>query len=224
MADRAIVVADDLHLDMARLADQPLDIDAVAAEGGLRLGLAARIGLLQLGGVLDDAHAAPAAAGDRLDHDRAAGAERGEECLCLVQRGRAAGALDDGHAAAFRQRLGRALSPNRSSASGDGPTKTIPSSAQRRASVRILAEKAVAGMQRVATGRLGGRDHRLDIEIGARAAPRNFAGSRRRRGRAATARRPAGGWRRWQGRPRRRRGRCEWRSRRDWRSGVCERA
>ena len=35
MADRAIVVADDLHLDVAGVADQALDIDAVAAEGGL---------------------------------------------------------------------------------------------------------------------------------------------------------------------------------------------
>ena len=83
MADRAVMVADDLHLDMARLADQALDIDAVVSEGGLRLGLAARIGFLQLRGVLDEPHAAPAAAGHRLDHDRAAGAERGEECLCL---------------------------------------------------------------------------------------------------------------------------------------------
>ena len=48
MADRAMVVADDLHLDMAGVADQALDIDAVVAEGRLRLGLAARIGFLQL--------------------------------------------------------------------------------------------------------------------------------------------------------------------------------
>src|SRR5712671_5619316 len=74
MADRAKVVADDLHLDVARVADQALDINAVAAKGGHRLGLAARIGLLQLGRIVDDAHAASAAAGDRLDHDSAAGA------------------------------------------------------------------------------------------------------------------------------------------------------
>ena len=74
MADRAKVVADDLHLDVARVADQALGIDAVAAEGRHRLGLAACIGLLQLGRVIDDAHAAAAAAGDCLDHDGAAGA------------------------------------------------------------------------------------------------------------------------------------------------------
>ena len=48
VADRAVMVADDLHLDMARLADQALDIDLVVAESGLCLGLATRIGLLQL--------------------------------------------------------------------------------------------------------------------------------------------------------------------------------
>src|SRR3981081_1971283 len=33
MADRAMAVSDDLHLDMPGVADQTLDIDAVAAEG-----------------------------------------------------------------------------------------------------------------------------------------------------------------------------------------------
>ena len=58
MADRAMAVADDLHLDMAGFTDQALDIDVAAAEGGLGLGLAARIGLFQPCGVIDDAHAA----------------------------------------------------------------------------------------------------------------------------------------------------------------------
>ena len=48
MADGAVAVADDLYLDVSRHADQPLDINAVAAEGRLRLGLAAQIGRLQL--------------------------------------------------------------------------------------------------------------------------------------------------------------------------------
>ena len=69
--DRAVAIADDLHLDVAGLADQPLGIDAVEAERRLGLGLAARIGLREIGGVLDHAHAAAAAAGHRLDHDRA---------------------------------------------------------------------------------------------------------------------------------------------------------
>ncbi len=38
----------------------------------------------------------------------------------------------------------------------------------------ILAQKAVAGMQRAASGSLGSGDDRLDIEIGPRAASRDF--------------------------------------------------
>ena len=45
MADRAMTVADDLHLDVAGLADQPLDIDVTVAECGHRLGLATRVSL-----------------------------------------------------------------------------------------------------------------------------------------------------------------------------------
>ena len=46
VADRAVAVADDLHLDMAGFADQPLGIDIAAAERGHCLGLAARIRLI----------------------------------------------------------------------------------------------------------------------------------------------------------------------------------
>ena len=74
MRHRAGAVADDLHLDVTRAREQPLDIDVAVAERGLRLGPAALHGLGQLVGVGDRAHAAPAAAGDRLDHHRRASA------------------------------------------------------------------------------------------------------------------------------------------------------
>src|SRR6516162_9744630 len=77
MTDRAMLIADDLHLDVAGLADQALGIDPVEAEGGLCLGLAARMGFREIGRLLHDAHAA--AAGHRLDHDRRVLAELTEE-------------------------------------------------------------------------------------------------------------------------------------------------
>ena len=109
MADRAVLVADDLHFDMAGVTNEALDIDAVAAEGGPGLGLAARIGVLQPGSVIDDAHAAPPAAGDGLDHDGAALAQRREKGFRFLQAGRAVGALDNGYAALFRQFPGSCL-------------------------------------------------------------------------------------------------------------------
>src|SRR5690606_38966705 len=67
--DRALPVADELDLDVARLLDELLDVDAAVAEG--RLGLRARGHelLLELGLVAGHAHAAAAAARARLDHD-----------------------------------------------------------------------------------------------------------------------------------------------------------
>ncbi|MGX1330982.1 hypothetical protein AB7M56_005481 [Bradyrhizobium elkanii] len=174
MADRAMAVTDNLHLDMARLADQPLDIDRIAAERRLGLRLAARIGLVEPGGILDQAHAAPAAAGDRLDHHGGAGAERGEERLCLVETGRARSAGNDRDAAFLRQRLCLGLVAEqierlrRRADEGDPLLGTAPRE------LRVLAEEAVARMQRIATRGLGRRDDGLDVEIGPRAAAWNL--------------------------------------------------
>jgi hypothetical protein len=42
MNDVAVLVAEHLDLDMARIDDEFLDEDAIVAEGGFRLGLGAR--------------------------------------------------------------------------------------------------------------------------------------------------------------------------------------
>ena len=156
MADRAIVVADDLHLDVAGISDQALGIDAIAAEGGVGLGLAARIGLFQLAGVVDDAHAAAAAAGDGLDHDGAAGAQGFKEGPCLFQAGRPAGALDDGHAALFCQRLGLRLVAEQVERFRRRPDKDNAFLDAASGERGILTEETIARMHGVASGRLGG--------------------------------------------------------------------
>ena len=171
-----MVVADDLHLDMAGVADQALDINPIAAEGRHGLGLAARVSFLQQQGIIDDPHAAAAAAGNRLDHDGAALTLRFKEGSCLLQAARAAGALDDGNPAVFCQRLGLRLVAEqverirRRADEDDAFLDTAPG--QR----GVLAEEAVTGMNGVASGRLGGSDHRLDVEIGPRAAAGDFVG------------------------------------------------
>jgi hypothetical protein len=70
--DVAVLVAEHLDFDVARIDDELLDEDAVVAEGRLRLGLRAlepvRNFILRMG----DAHALAAAAGGGLDHDRIA--------------------------------------------------------------------------------------------------------------------------------------------------------
>jgi hypothetical protein len=87
----AVRVADDLHLDMARAAHEFLEIDLVLAEGRLRLAPRSRNRLDQGRVVLDDAHAAAAAAPARLEHDGEADRPRhGEDCGIVVgqRRGR----------------------------------------------------------------------------------------------------------------------------------------
>ena len=59
-------VADDLHFDMTGAANQPLDIQVAATEGGGSLGAAACEGVIQLGKIVHRTHAASAAAGQCL--------------------------------------------------------------------------------------------------------------------------------------------------------------
>ncbi len=174
VGDRAVAIADDLHLDMARLPDQPLGIDAVEAERGLGLGLATRIGLREIGSALDHAHAAPAAAGHRLDHDRRLAAERGEERRDVLQRGGPAGAGDDWHAAALCQLPCRNLVAEqfeRRRLRPDEGDACIDAGLRERS---VLAEEAVAGVHGVAACAPRRLHHGLNVEIGPRAAAGDF--------------------------------------------------
>ncbi len=65
----AVRVGEDLHLDVSRPSDEPLDEHRAVAEGRLRLALAAGEGLGHRRRILHGAHAAPAAACRRLEHD-----------------------------------------------------------------------------------------------------------------------------------------------------------
>ncbi len=173
MADGAMAVANDLHLDVPRISDQPLDIDAVTAKGRLGLGLTAHIGLLQLRTVLDDTHAASAAAGHGLDHHCAAFAERGEEGFCVRERGRAGGAVDNRHVAASRERLGGDFVAEQVECFGRRADKGDVIFGATPCERGIFAEEAIARMQRVASGRRRRSDHGLDVEIGPRPASGN---------------------------------------------------
>ncbi len=68
----AEAIGDDLNLDVARALDDALEVEGAAGEVGLGFGLRDREEPRQFLGVVRHAHAAPAAARDRLDHDREA--------------------------------------------------------------------------------------------------------------------------------------------------------
>ncbi len=66
----AVPVAENLHLDVAGAGDQALGVECAVAEGACGLRPAADEGVGDLGLAAHRAHAAPAAARDRLEHDR----------------------------------------------------------------------------------------------------------------------------------------------------------
>jgi hypothetical protein len=154
----------DLDLDVADAGEVLLDVHRAVAEG--RLGLA-RGGVevaFELGFGLDDAHAAPAAAGHRLQDHRIAEAGRD-----LARRGgrwhRAAGAGGDRHARGDRDRARRGLVAH---LGDDVAARADEGDAFSLAAVReggVLGEEAVTRMDRVRAQRLGRGDHRVGAQV-----------------------------------------------------------
>ena len=165
-------VAQQLDLDVARAAHQPLDIDAVHAKGRLRLAAAALVGGRHLASLGDRTHAATAAAANRLDHDAAGtvGLLARKELLGLLQRHGLGAAGHQGHAALLRQRTGSGLVAKQRQLLGRRSDKAQPRCRTGARKVRVLAEKTIARVQRVATVLLRDTQQMRAIEIGSRAA------------------------------------------------------
>ena len=127
----AVPVADDLHLDVARALDVPLDDHGAVAERTLGLGrrLGERVG--EPAGVVHDADALPAAAGSCLHEDRepdpCGGSGEVGRVLRLVESG------DDGTPAPTAMRRASIFEPIRSTASACGPIQAQPASTTARA-------------------------------------------------------------------------------------------
>ena len=129
--DRAVRVGQQLDLDVPRPLDVALGEDTVVAEGG---SVAPR-GLERVREFLraaDDAHAAPAAAGGGLDHER-------EADLLRLALG------EDRHAGSRAIRFAASLSPPSRSASADGPIQVRPFSSTAAAKAGLSARKPYPG-------------------------------------------------------------------------------
>jgi hypothetical protein len=159
----ALAVAEDLHLDVARLGHVLFEVDAVVAERGARLALRRRDRLVDLGGRAHQAHAASAAAcrgfhqngqaerlrgrayvagqRSRRDHRQAA-------LLCEIARADLVAHLGDRIGRRAHERHARALYCARE--------------------LRVLGEEAVAGMHRVGSRAARGFDDAPDVEVARR--------------------------------------------------------
>ncbi|MBD5803263.1 hypothetical protein AZOA_26990 [Azoarcus sp. Aa7] len=165
MHEVAVRVAEHLHFDVARAANELFQIDLVVAEGGegLAAGDVEQAGELFL--VLDRAHAATATAPARLEHERVADFAREAFDLVEVLRQCAGGRHDrhaggDGEVArgdlvaqiAHHLRL-RADEGDAGGGAGFGE-------------LGVLGEEAVAGVDRIDPGILRHTDDVGDVEVG----------------------------------------------------------
>ena len=165
----AVLVGHDLELDVLGVEDQFFQIHLAAAKAGHRLAA----GLLEQGDELirlkDPAHTAAAAAGGSLDQHRIADAVG--DLLGLL--GRIHGAVRAGHhrhPGRLHQLAGRGLVAH---GADHVPGRPDEGDARLGAGVRkgiVLAQKAIARVDRVAAGGLGHRQDGVHIQIAVRCA------------------------------------------------------
>ena len=132
MHDVALAVAQHLDLDVPGPRHDLLQEDRAVAERGLGLALAAREGLVHFRGARHGAHAAPAAAGRRLQHHRVADGLRQRLGRVARRQGRRR-AGDDGNALRLGKGAGRDLVAEQLQRCRSGPMKRRPSAWQRSA-------------------------------------------------------------------------------------------
>ena len=167
VAEAAAAVGRHLHFDVPGVGEEAFDVDVARAERRLCFGLRAGEGVVDVGGVVDDAHAAPATAVGRLDEHGRAGWKVREEALRGAQVHRFAQAADHRHAVFGGELAGCSLVAE---AFQRGRTRADEDDASRVAGPRqsrILAQEAVAGVQGVAARALRRRDDGLHVQVGA---------------------------------------------------------
>ena len=146
----AVVVADDLHLDVAGPREIALDVHLVAAEERLSLALRAGHRFVDLAGAVDDLHASAAAAERRLDRHRPAVLLA--ECSDLVGvRGELGRARNDRRAAAQRRLAARHLVAHRLDRVRRRSDERDAEVDDRPGEVGVLGEEPVAGVHAVGT-------------------------------------------------------------------------
>ena len=160
----AVSVSEDLELDVARVAEVLLDIDSRIAERGLRLVPGLLHQAFELILAVADLHPAPAAAAGGLDDDGIA--DLGGDPARFFRI--ADGAIAAGHqrqAELARGALGLDLVAHRADMFG---LRADPGDAVRLddfGELRILAQEAITGVNRIGMGNFGCSDDRGDVEI-----------------------------------------------------------
>ena len=177
--DAAVAVADDLHLEMARGGDEPLEKDRVVPEGHARLASGAGEGGTEIGGLRNHPHAASAPARRRLDEHWPADPLRlGREALRRLVLAQVA--RHRRHAGRVRDLLRLDLRAHRRDRVRARPDEDDPLRLAAAHKGRVLRQEAVAGMDRVRAALPDRPDHGVDVEVaqgrGGRAEPVRLVG------------------------------------------------
>ena len=159
--DPARTVAGHLDLDVPCPLDETLDVELVTAERAPGLLAAARPRALERRGVPDGGHPTAASAPDRLDHHSTAVLSEGEQELARHRKSAFhPGPRQDRHPAALRERPRPSLVAEQleglrgRSDESDAAFRASPGE------LRVLAQKAVSGVDGVAPRALRGREDR----------------------------------------------------------------
>ena len=160
-----VLVGQHLDLDVARVLEELLEVDGGVAEGVLRLGARGVHRVHERGLGVHDAHAAPAAAAGGLDDDGVADQRREAPDLLGVVGQRPVGAGHAGDAHALHRRLGRDLVAHHADRGGRRADEDEAGVLHALGEVGVLGEEAVAGVDRLRVGDLGGADDGRDVEV-----------------------------------------------------------
>ena len=164
MDHRAVAVADQLQLDVARPVEVALDVDRARTEGGLGLGLSHGDGPCEVLRPSGDLHAAAAAAGSSLDQHRVAdvGRDVGRHPHRCDRR---VGSGNTGQAEVRRGPARGNLVAHQPDVPGLGSDEGQAVFRHDLREVGVFRQEADAGMDRVRPGDHGGRQDRGYVEV-----------------------------------------------------------
>ena len=161
----ALAVGQHLDLDVARVLQELLHVDLFVAERGLGFALGGLDGGVQRSLGVHHAHTAPAAAARGLDDDRVADLAGDADVLLGVVAQRAAAAGHAGHARGLHRADRFDLVAHHADGLGARADEDEAGAFDAFGEIRVLAEEAVARMDRLGVGHFGGGDDRRHVEV-----------------------------------------------------------
>ena len=162
--DRPLAVAEDLHLDVPRLFDEPLQVDRPAPEGTLGFTPRNREDAPELRLVPGDPHPASPPTGRGLHDHRIAGLPRKGERGVDVPDGPVRSG-DHRHARTERRRPRRELVPEQLEVPGRRTDEVDTGLEAASRELRILREEPVAGVDRIDPVAPRKRQDRVDVQV-----------------------------------------------------------